>query len=504
MNFVPPELERILRQTPELQRAWLVGGCVRDGLLGCPGKDFDVEVFGLGCEELAQGLSRWGKVDLVGQSFGVVKLKTGSEHSYDFTIPRRDSKIAAGHKGFAVELDPGITPAQAAARRDFTINSLMFDPRTGELLDFFGGAADLRAGILRHTSPAFVEDPLRVLRGMQLAGRFNLKPAGETVELCRRIKGGFSELAGQRVRDEWFKWAEKSAAPSAGLKFLAATGWVEHFPEIQALLGTPQDPEWHPEGDVFVHTGHCCDAMARLPEWRSAGPEARMVYMLAILAHDFGKPATTQAAMKDGRSRIISPGHDALGGELAQRFLERIHAPPAIQARVVPLVVNHIIHFQTLSDRALRRLAKRLEPENIRGLCLVITADSMGRPPLAPAQPENVRQLLARARELEIQEKPPEPILMGRHLLELGLAPGKDLGVILDRAYEAQLEGQFFDLTHALAWLREQGDLPLTADARSKLEARCRREGQGSGSSAVPEESNPDGPHHEGKTRSKT
>ncbi len=477
MNFVPPELDRILRQTPELGQAWLVGGCVRDGLLGCPGMDFDVEVFGIGCETLARALARWGKVDLVGQSFGVVKLTTDGEHRYDFTVPRRDSKRAAGHKGFAVELDPAITPAQAAARRDFTINSLMFDPRTGELLDFFGGAADLQARILRHTSPAFVEDPLRVLRGMQLAARFNLQPAGETVELCRRIKGGFSELAGQRVRDEWFKWAEKSAAPSAGLKFLAATGWVEHFPEIQALLGTAQDPEWHPEGDVFVHTGHCCDAMARLPEWQSATPEARAVYMLAILAHDFGKPATTHAAVKDGRSRIVSPGHDALGGKLAQKFLERIHAPPAIQARVVPLVVNHIIHFPSMTDRALRRLAKRLEPENIQGLCLVMTADAMGRPPRPVAEPENVPRLLARARALQVQEKPPAPILMGRHLLELGLSPGRDFGVILHRAYEAQLEGLFFDLTHAWAWLRQQGDLPLSLGVRRELEVRARREG---------------------------
>jgi tRNA nucleotidyltransferase (CCA-adding enzyme) len=476
MIFVPPELDRILRQTPELRKAWLVGGCVRDGLLGCPGKDFDVEVFGIGFDSLAQALSRWGKVDLVGQSFGVVKLATGGGESYDFAVPRRDSKIAAGHKGFAVKLDPAITPAQAAARRDFTINSLMFDPRTGEMLDFFGGAADLEARILRHTGPAFVEDPLRILRGMQLAARFNLQPAVETVELCRRIKDGFSELAGQRVRDEWFKWAEKSAAPSAGLKFLAATGWVDHFPEIKDLIGTPQDPEWHPEGDVFVHTGHACDAMARLPEWKSAGPESRRVLMLAILAHDFGKPATTQQVVKDGRRRIVSPGHDALGGKLAQTFLERIHAPPAIQARVVPLVVNHIIHNQTLTDRALRRLAKRLEPENINGLCLVMTADGMGRPPKPAAQPDSVKRLLARARELQVQEKPPEPILMGRHLAELGLPPGKDYGVILDRAYEAQLEGVFFDLTRALEWLRDQDDLPLSASVRRELEAR-RREG---------------------------
>ena len=471
MNFVPPEFDRILRQTPELQQSFLVGGCVRDGLLGCAGKDYDVEAFDIGFEALARALSRWGKVDLVGQSFGVIKLTTGSEHSYDFTIPRRDSKIGAGHKGFTVEFDPAITPKEAAARRDFTINSLMFDPRAGQILDFFGGQADLEGRILRHTGAAFVEDPLRVLRGMQLSARFNLQPAAETIELSRQIKNGFGELAGQRIRDEWFKWAEKSTVPSAGLKFLAATGWIEHFPEIAPLIGTPQDPEWHPEGDVFVHTGHCCDAMAGLPEWKAADPESRIVYMLAILAHDFGKPTTTHEAVKDGRTRIVSPGHDAVGGELARAFLERIHAPSDIQERVVPLVLNHIIHFQTMTDRAMRRLAKRLAPENIKGLCLVIRADSMGRPPRPVSEPENVTRLLARAEELRVQEKPAEPILMGRHLLELGMAPGKDVGVILDHAYEAQLEGLFFDLKQAMQWLKGQSDLPLPENARQRLQA---------------------------------
>jgi tRNA nucleotidyltransferase (CCA-adding enzyme) len=472
--IIPPELDRILRQTPELRNAYLVGGCVRDFLLGSPGKDFDVEVFGAGYEELARALSRWCRVDLVGRSFGVVKLTTGGENSYDFAIPRRDSKVAAGHKGFEVEFDPAITPVQAAARRDFTINSLMFDPRAGQLLDFFGGERDLERRILRHTSAAFGEDPLRVLRGMQFAGRFSLTPAEETVELCRQIKGGFAELAGQRVRDEWFKWAEKSVQPSAGLKFLAATQWLEHFPEIMALAGTPQDAEWHPEGDVFVHTGHCCDAMARLAGWKTADSETRSVLMLAILAHDFGKPATTQEAEREGRTRVVSPGHDVLGGGLAKTFLERISAPLAVQERVVPLVVNHIIHFQPLTDRAVRRLARRLEPESIESLCLVITADSMGRPPLPALEPEGARQLLARAQELRVQERPPEPILMGRHLLELGLIPGKEIGAIVHQAYEAQLEGAFFDLPHAWGWLRSQNDLPLPEQARQNLEARVR------------------------------
>ena len=398
MIQLPPVLDQILSDTAELKRAYLVGGCVRDALLGNPGVDFDVEVFGLSYEQLVNALSPWGRTDLVGRSFGVVKLNVGGEFTFDFTIPRRDSKIAPGHKGFQVELDPDITPKEAASRRDFTINSLMYDPREKQMLDFFGGIADLRNKILRHTSPAFMEDPLRVLRGMQFVARFDLETAPETIELCRKMKPAFSELAIERAREEWFKWASKSSVPSRGLKFLVETEWVDHFPEIKALIGVPQEPEWHPEGDVFVHTAHCCDAMVRLPEWQSADVESRIVYSLAILAHDFGKPSTTHRALKVDVERIVSPGHEAEGIPLTEKFLERINAPTAIGERVIPLVANHLAHFQAVTDRALRRLAKRLEPETIHGLCVVMSADSMGRPPRPAIVPENVKMLLVARR----------------------------------------------------------------------------------------------------------
>ena len=292
MVFTPPELERILRDTPELRRSYLVGGCVRDALLGRPlGRDFDLEVFGLDYDQLRQALDRWGKTDLVGRSFGVVKLTTGSGLRFDFTVPRKDSKVAPGHKGFDIEFDPAITPRQAAARRDFTMNALMFDPRARQVLDFFGGREDLRQGILRHVGPAFVEDPLRVWRGMQFAGRFNLRAAPETAALARQIKNTHPELAVERVREEWFKWAQQGGRPSMGLRFLVETGWIEHCPEIQAMIGVPQEPAWHPEGDVFTHTCHVCDALASLPSWQAADEASRRVYMLAGLAHDFGKPA---------------------------------------------------------------------------------------------------------------------------------------------------------------------------------------------------------------------
>lgn len=473
VNFIPPELEKILLQTAELRRAYLVGGAVRDALLGLPpGRDFDIEVFGVNYEQLAQALSPWGRTDLVGRSFGVVKLNTGSDCQYDFTVPRQDSKVAPGHKGFEMEFDPAITPKEAAARRDFTINAIMYDPRARQTLDFFGGAADLRNRVLRHTTAAFAEDPLRVLRGMQFAGRFNLTAAPETVELCQRTKSACSELAVERVREEWFKWAQSSTVPSAGLRFLAQTGWIDHFPEIKSMMGVPQEPDWHPEGDVFIHTCHCCDALARLEQWRVEDAQSRIVHMLAVLAHDFGKPATTHQAMKDGVMRIISPGHEEAGADLAAAFLERMRAPQAVQARVLPLVRNHLFHFQSMTDRAVRRLARRLEPENIQGLCLVMTADSMGRPPRPAVEPEFVRQLLARAHELQVRQKPPEPILMGRHLIELGLEPGKMFGAILHKAYEAQLEGAFFDLPQAWHWLAAEDGFALPAEARQKLEKK--------------------------------
>ena len=473
VNFIPPELEKILLETPELGRAYLVGGAVRDALLGRPaGRDFDIEVFDVDYEQLVQSLARWGRTDLVGRSFGVVKLNTGSDCQYDFTVPRQDSKVAPGHKGFKVELDPAITLQEAAARRDFTINSILYDPRARQTLDFFGGGADLRNRVLRHTSAAFAEDPLRVLRGMQFAARFNLTADPETIEICRRMKGAFSELAVERVREEWFKWAQSSTMPSAGLRFLVETEWVEHFPEIKSMVGVAQEPEWHPEGDVFIHTCHCCDALARLPQWQAGDTPSRIVHMLAVLAHDFGKPATTSQAVKDGRMRIVSPGHEEAGADLATTFLGRIGAPQAVQERVVPLVRNHLFHWQSMTDRAVRRLARRLEPENIQGLCLVMTADSMGRPPLPPVEPEHVRLLLARAQELQVRHKPPEPILMGRHLIELGLEPGKMFGSILDKAYEAQLEGAISDLTQAWKWLAGEVGLELSATATEKLKRK--------------------------------
>ncbi len=456
MTNLPAELQTILRSTPELEQAYLVGGCVRDWLLQRPTKDYDIEVYGLDYDVLAEALGRWGRVDQVGRSFGVLKLSLPSRLAYDFSIPRRDSKRSPGHRGFEVTFDATLTPREAAARRDFTINSLMFDPRREEVLDFFHGEEDLKNRILRHTSAAFPEDPLRVLRGMQLAGRFSLEAAPETIAIAQAIKNAYRELARERVREEWFKWAERSEKPSLGLRFLSQTGWIEHYPGLAAIRGVRQDAEWHPEGDVFEHTLHACDALAGLPAWKSADAESRIVYMLAVLTHDTGKALTTTEQLKRGRMRTVSPGHEQVSGKLAEDFLQSINSPRSIQDRVVPLVQHHMAHFGEVTERGVRRLAKRLEPENIEGLLAVMTADAFGRPPLPRLLPPQVSALEEKAEELAVKNRAPAPILLGRHLIRAGFAPGREIGDMLKSAYEAQLAGEIKDLGAALEWVKSR------------------------------------------------
>lgn len=457
MIRLPKDLELVLQAVREIGRPRLVGGCVRDELMGRPAKDFDVEVPGVNFDQLRRVLSRFGATDVVGRSFGVIKLRRGGTE-YDFSLPRRESKTGAGHRGFAVEPDPDLSDADAAARRDFTINAIAWDPFTQQLIDPFNGRGDLEQRILRHTSGAFVEDPLRVLRAMQFAGRFDLTLAPETAALCRSISGTFGELAVERVWMEWDKWATQSLRPSRGLRVLEEAGWLQHFPEIAALRGTPQDPEWHPEGDVFEHTLHCLDALASLPAWQAADPGRRRMLMFAVLAHDFGKPATTVRAEKRGVLRWLSPNHASEGMAPARSFLARIGAPLELPDYVCPLVQFHLAHhFDSEcqhTDSQVRRLARKLQPAGIDDLCNVMIADSLGRPPLHdPETLACIERLRRHAEELALQNEAPKSILRGRHLIERGYTPGPAFKRVIDAAYEAQLDGAFNDEQGARAWL---------------------------------------------------
>jgi len=418
-------------------RAYLVGGCVRDAALGLPARDLDIEVFRVPADRLQAALGEVFALDLVGQSFGVIKLKG---LPIDISLPRRESKAGRGHRGFAIASDPEMRVEEAAARRDFTINAVYFDPLREQVEDPFQGLPDLRNGLLRHTSAAFSDDPLRVLRAAQFAARFELRVDPRTVELCRTI--GLEGLASERIFEEWRKLLLLGKRPSLGLSFLRDCGWLDHFPELAALVDLPQDPDWHPEGDAWVHTLHCLDAFAaeRIgDDWED------LVVGLAVLCHDFGKADTTR--WTDGHIR--SRGHEQAGVELTRAFLGRLSSHNDLAPTVIPLVANHMVpqHLFKVGagDAAVRRLAGRVG--RIDRLVRVARADVLGRPPRPDRGFPAGRWLLERAQALAVSDAAPEPLVKGRHLIAMGLQPGPRFGAILDTCYEAQLDGEFDSVT---------------------------------------------------------
>lgn len=459
---IPPALEAILRDLDAAGfRALLVGGAVRDALLGLEPKDFDVEVYGISYDRLTAFLSRYGRVDVVGKSFGVVKLFSsdlfGADLAgVDFSIPRRESKTGPHHRGFLATFDESITPQEAASRRDFTINAIAYDPIRGEILDFFGGQEDLKNRVLRATSTAFSEDPLRVLRGMQFACRFNLAVDPATAEMCREIAGEYSTLARERIAEEFMKWTA-SGHPGRIAEYLTATGWIVHFPEIGALAGVPQDPHWHPEGDVGTHTMLVVDAAARVAKREGLEGDARAVVLLSALCHDFAKPATTQLRDRDGKMRWTSWGHEAAGGPMARAFLERIGIKSAIVEQVVPIVEHHLASSSVGRDptpRAIRRLAMHLAPASIVQLLHVVEADHSGRPPLPPGLPEGAIRIRDMAVVQAVEHEPQAPLILGRHVLPyFENRPGKHIGEVTAAALEAQADGAFSTQEEALQWL---------------------------------------------------
>jgi tRNA nucleotidyltransferase (CCA-adding enzyme) len=455
---IPPPLRAALAALHAAGgRPRLVGGSVRDWLLGLTPKDFDIEVYGLDYERMGRALAPFGATDLVGRSFGVLKVRIEGVE-YDFSLPRRESKTGAGHRGFAVTPDPELTEAEAAARRDFTVNAIAYDPVENRILDFHGGADDLKKGILRHTSPAFVEDPLRVLRGFQLAARFRFSLAPETIVVCQSIRDTFAELPVERVWGEWDKWATKAAKPSLGLAVLKQTGWLKHFPEIAALDGLPQEPEWHPEGDVLVHTGCCLDALVGLASWRDGPPQSRRLLSFAVLAHDYGKAVTTKQAERRGKLRWVSPEHEAAGGPLSDSFLARIGAPLELVDHVRPLVINHLLHHDgpaEYRDTTVRRLARKITPATLDELMAVMWADHLGRPPLVSVESEKrLGHLRVAAQRLALEHAAPKPIVLGRHLIGLGGTPGPGFKPALDAAFESQLDGAFKDESGGVEWMK--------------------------------------------------
>lgn len=427
----------------------MVGGAVRDALLNMPCKDVDLECYGITPESIVNCLKDRYGIDFVGSSFGVMKVK---HLDIDIALPRTENKTGYGHKGFMVDLVPNLSFKDAASRRDFTINAIMYDPLKNALIDPWHGQEDLDKGILRHVSEHFVEDPLRVLRAMQFVARFKMTVAKETIQICSQM--GQDELPPERLAGEWEKLLLKGESPSLGLAFLKDCGWIRFYPELQSLIDCKQTPVWHPEGDVWMHTLLCLDHASKL---RTGNDDDDLVLMLAVLCHDLGKPLTT-FTRQDGK--IVSPGHDTAGIEPAHSFINRIWRRNDLQERVLPLVEHHMKPAQLVKgnagERAYRRLA--LEVQRLDMLAKVARCDVLSTGVDVENRLRDLETFLKKAQSLDISDKAPRPILLGRHLLERGIKPGPQMGKILKNAFEAQLDGDFNDLEGALKYLNLSAD----------------------------------------------
>lgn len=452
MEFTDSDIMCCARRIAELirdggGRALLVGGCVRDALLGKECKDFDLEVYGLTAQCLQDLLAPHFRLELVGASFGVFKV---CGWPIDLALPRRENKTGWGHRGFVVEATPDLAFAEAAARRDLTINAILCDPLNGELIDPWHGVADLQAGLLRHVSEHFAEDPLRVLRVMQFAARLGFAVVPETVALCRSMTP--EDLPAERLAGEWEKLLLQGRRPSLGLRFLRDCGWLGYYPELAALVGCEQDARWHPEGDVWEHTLLALDATV---ERRSGKQKDDLAVALAVLCHDFGKALTTQG---DDDGRISSHGHEVVGEKLAGAFLRRMWSDVSLLDMVLRLVREHMCPMGLIigdaSDKAIRRLALRVEGRmdlllRVVECDMAASVESGQEPDLGP-----LRAFAERVAALSVMTEAPKPLVLGRHALALGEKPGRALGELLQVCFEKQLDGEFCDLDGGLQCLK--------------------------------------------------
>jgi tRNA nucleotidyltransferase (CCA-adding enzyme) len=443
--FLAAEIARAVQKRGG--RALIVGGWVRDRLLRFPApgdggqvdepKDLDMEVFGIPAADLPQLLEPFGRVEPIGQSFPVYKIG-----SLDIGLPRRESKAGRGHKAFVVEGDPSMSFEEAARRRDFTVNAISWDPLTDEYIYPLSARRDLETKTLRAVDPhTFGDDSLRVLRAIQFAARFEMTLDDETKALCRAIR--LDDLPPERIWGEVEKLLLRAQRPSLGFALALEIGVIDQlFPELKALVGCEQEPDWHPEGDVWVHTLQVIDqARQRIDDLDRAD---QLIVMLGAVTHDFGKPATT--ALLDGRIRSMN--HEEEGVAPAAAFLDRLNVHSIggkdVRGQVLGIVAHHLkpgMLFKVrdeLTDAAFRRLSQRA---NLELLARVAKSDCLGRLP-GNFDCSAMDWFLERARELGVDRSPPKPLLLGRHLLELGMRPGPDMGALLKQIYGKQLDGE--------------------------------------------------------------
>ena len=418
-TFEPDLPKRLLAIAGEIReaggRAFLVGGWVRDALLGSNCRDYDVEVYDLAQDELVPILKKYGRTNLVGKAFGVSHLAMKGL-SLDFSFPRTESKVGYGHRGFVVHTDEKLSFKEAALRRDFTINAMGMELPELTLCDPYGGIDDLKKGLLRHVGPAFVEDSLRILRGVQFASRFALTLAPETVELCKTLS--LADLSIERLFEEFKKWLLKPGKPSLGLRAFLDIKLNEFFPEVLPLQGSWED------------LGKMLDNMER--ERRN----------LVAAGHALSDNQTMEFAFAAFLSG--SP-------ETSLKFLERITNETHL-LKIVPLLLKEYrgLDFEVVNDApALRRLAVKLG--GLRLLCLLVKVTPREFYAAAGVS-EFPEKLWQAASALDLLEAAPQPFLMGKMLMDLGIKPGKEMGEMIKQSFELQLDGKIKNAEDAIAW----------------------------------------------------
>ena len=429
--------------------AYYVGGLVRDRLLGREGKDIDIEVHGITPEQLERILDSLGERQMFGASFGIYNLK---HYDLDIAMPRKEMKTGEHHRDFRCEIDPFCGTLKAAVRRDFTINAMMQNVLTGEVIDHFGGQTDIENGIIRHVNPeSFAEDALRVLRGAQFAARFGFTVAPETMELCSRMD--LSALAGERIQEEMTKALMKAEKPSVFFEILREMGQLGFwFKELKALIGVPQPPKYHPEGDAWRHTMLTVDGAASLRS-RAVRP---LPFMLSAMLHDCGKAVTTH---RDESGKISSIGHEIKGEPLALAFLERIRMDKQTEQYVLNMVRLHmkpnLLPVQSASAKAyMKMMDESVLPED---LLLLSKADRIGQMGDMDAYKETehvLADMLKRYREVIQKQRE----VSGKDLLNAGFKPGPQFSTILGYAHKLWLAGVPYEsaLVQTLAYARKQ------------------------------------------------
>ena len=419
----PRRIWETLRQNGH--EAWFVGGCVRDLLLGREPKDWDIATDAR--PERIEAL--FPKTIAVGKAFGIIAVVPEEGPPVEVATYRADAPYTDGrHPGSVAFTDA----RKDALRRDFTVNALLLDPVTGEIRDFTGGQTDLQIKIIRAIGdPAvrFAEDHLRMLRAVRFAATlgFTIEPA--TFEAIRKLAPQIRRISAERIRDELFRLLTEAQKAGAALQLLRESGLLkEILPEIEAMVGVEQPPEFHPEGDVFTHTRLMLDALPPKPSLRLA---------LSVLLHDVGKPPTAQfATLPDGTQRWRFECHAAVGAEMARAILERLRAPNALTDDVCTIIAGHM----RLAD------APRMRESKLRRLLGAPTfADELELHRLDCVSSHAILDVydFLKAEQAKFAAEPvlPPPLITGRDLIALGHVPGPHFARLLQDAYDRQLEG---------------------------------------------------------------